>query len=167
VIVRFHDFDQNEWFILACLLIAYGIAFRLPRPFPKSFIVLVGLFALSLAKGADHTLGVDPLDYYDTNEIPVFDATDLATWLLYPVAGYLFVYAVHRFRVRGLAVPIFVLAGSAVALGFELICVRFRVFVYKEWEPGYSFLVYLLAQGATILFYALLVRWYRPARAGR
>jgi len=165
VILWFQDFDQNEWFILACLLIAYAVAFRLPRPFPKSFVVLIGLFALSLAKSADHTLGVDPLDYYDTNEIPVFDATDFATWLLYPVAGYLFVAVFHRFRIRGLAIPAFVLVCSAAALGFELICVRFRVFIYKEWEPGYSFLVYMLAQSATILFYALLKRWYRPVRA--
>ncbi|HZG77756.1 MAG TPA: hypothetical protein VEZ72_18020 [Paenibacillus sp.] len=167
MIIWFQDFDQNEWFILACLLIAYPIAFRLPRPFPKSFVVLIGLFSLSLAKGADHTLGVEPLDYYNTNEIPVFDATDFATWLLYPVAGYFFLYAYQRLRIQGLAIPVFVLGCSAAAPGFELICVRFRVFIYKDWEPGYSFLVYMLAQSATILFYALLRRWYRPGRAGR
>ncbi len=167
MIVWLQDFDGNEWFILACLLIVYPIVFRLPRPFPKSFVFLIGLFTLSLAKGADHTLGVDPLDYYDTNEVPVFDVTDFATWLLYPAAGYLFVYAFHRFRVRGLSVPVYVLFCSGAAVGFELLCVRFQVFIYKEWNPGYSFVVYLLAQCVTLLFFVFLKRWYRARRTER
>jgi len=164
MILYFHNISENDWFILICNLVAYAAAFRLRRAFPTSLVLLIGLFGLSLAKGADHTLGVDPLDFYDTNEIPVFDVTDLFTWFLYPVAGYLFVYAYYRLRVSGLAVPAFVLLSSGLAVGFELLCVKFHVFKYKDWTPAYSFAVYVIAQTATIGFFELVKHWHLTLR---
>ncbi|TLS49745.1 hypothetical protein FE782_24060 [Paenibacillus antri] len=167
MIKPFSDFDQNEWFLLISLAIAYTTVFRLPRLFPKSIALLIGLFSISLAKGADHTLGVAPLDYYDTNEIPVFDVSDFATWFLYPAAGYLYIYFYHRLRIAGPAIPVYVLVGSALGVCFELLSVKFQVFTYKEWNPGYSFIVYLLAQSATILFFTLTKHWFFKGRISR
>jgi len=160
----YHNFDANDWFIVICILLSYAIAFRLPRAFPRPLTALVALFGITLAKSADHTLGIKPLDFYDTNEIPVFDAADLATWLLYPVAAYLFVYAYHRMRIRGLWHTAFILAGAIGAAGFELLCLAFHVFSYKEWTLAYSFVVYLVSQSLTIAFFRIAKRSYLAAK---
>ncbi len=147
------DFGSNDWFIMICLPIIYAIVWRLPSMLPRSISLLVMLFSLSLAKGADNTLGSKPLDLYDTNEMPKFDLTDLLTWGLYPAFGYLFIYAYQHYRIRGYALPIFVLVCALLGTGFEYICVQFGVFAYKEWILADSFVVYLLSQSLTILFF--------------
>lgn len=88
--------NENDWFIIITLCTAYTLVYRLPSLFPRSLSILVMFFSLSLAKGADNTLGVKPLDLYDTNELPIFDIIDLLTWAIYPAAGYLFIYFFHR-----------------------------------------------------------------------
>ena len=147
------DIDGNDWFVAVCLIVLYAVAWRLPRLIPKSVALLVMLFSLSLAKGADNTLGTKPLDLYDTNEIPKFDVADLVTWGLYPVCGYLFIHAYQRFRIRGYALPAFVVFCSLLGCGFEYVCVLFDVFAYKEWVLADSFVVYLISQALTILFF--------------
>jgi hypothetical protein len=147
------DFDANDWFVIVCLPVIYIVVWRLPRILPKSVSLLIMFFSLSLAKGADNTLGSKPLDLYDTNEMPKFDLTDLLTWGLYPAFGYLFIYMYQRFLIRGYALPMFVLTCAVLGTGFEYICVQFDVFAYKKWILADSFVVYLLSQALTILFF--------------
>jgi hypothetical protein len=158
------DISENDWLIAISLLLAYTAVFRLPRLFPKSIAILVMFFSLSVAKGADNTLGVPPLDLYDTNEIPKFDVTDLFTLGLYPAAGYLFIYAYHRLRIEGYAVPIYVVICSLLGTAYELLCVRFRVFEYKDWLPIQSFVTYLIAQGGVVFFFEWMKRVYTRGR---
>jgi hypothetical protein len=163
--IVFHpNINENDWFIVICLLLAYALVFRLPRLFPKSISALVMFFSLSLAKGADNTLGVKPLDLYDTNEIPKFDVIDLFTWAIYPAAGYLFIYLYHRLGVRGAYISIFIIICSLLSTWFEYICVQFKVFHYKEWTLTYSFITYLLVQQLTILLFEFLKYKYREAK---
>jgi len=158
------DFGPNDWFIIGWLIIMYAIVWRLPRRLPRSVSLLVMLFSLSLAKGSDNTLGTKPLDLYDTNQIPKFDWTDLLTWALYPAFGYVFVHLYDRCRVRGYALPAFIVACSLFASGFEYVSVLLDVFTYKSWNLAHSFIVYLWAQSLTILFFEWMKRIVKQAR---
>ena len=164
MILPFHDFDANDWFILGCVAIGYLLVYRLRRTFPTSLMLLIMLFSLSLAKGADHTLGIKPLDWYDTNEIPVFDVADFMTWFIYPAAGFLFIHGYHRLRIQGLEIPLYILFSSAFAAGFEALCVQVQIFIYKEWNLGYSFVIYLVAQSLTLAFYHKAKQWFLLGR---
>ncbi|HZG84764.1 hypothetical protein [Paenibacillus sp.] len=167
MILPFHNFNVNDWFILGCIVVGYFIVYRLRRTFPTSLTLLIMLFSLSLAKAADHTLGIKPLDWYDTNEIPVFDVADLLTWFIYPVAGFIFVHSYHRLRVQGLEIPAYILASSLIAAAFELLCVQVRIFTYKEWNLGYSFVIYLAAQTLTLAFYHKTKQWFLRGKRRR
>jgi len=158
------DFGANDWFIIGCLILVYAIVWLLPRRLPRSVSLLVMLFSLSLAKGSDNTLGTKPLDLYDTNQIPKFDMTDLLTWALYPAFGYLFMYAYDRYRIRGYALPAFIVGCSLAGSGFEYVCVLLDVFTYKSWILADSFIVYLWAQSLTILFFEWLKRIVKQTR---
>jgi len=116
------------------------------------------LFSLSLAKGSDNTLGTKPLDLYDTNQLPKFDWTDLLTWAMYPAFGYLFMHLYDRYRIRGYALPAFIVACSLFGSGFEYVCVLLDVFTYKSWILADSFIVCLWAQSLTILFFEWVKR---------
>jgi len=164
MILPFHDFDENDWFILGCIAVGYVLVYRLRRTFPLSLTLMVMLFSLSLAKAADHTLGIKPLDWYDTNEIPVFDVADLLTWFIYPVAGFLYVYSYHRLRIQGLEITAFILVSSLAAAAFELLCVQVQIFTYKEWNLGYSFVIYLASQSLTLAFYHQTKQWFLLGR---
>ncbi|WP_166244856.1 hypothetical protein [Paenibacillus turpanensis] len=154
-------FNENDWFVLISLLIAYAGVLRLPRLFPRTIAILVMFFSLTLAKGADNTLGVKPLDLYDTNEIPKFDLTDMLTWAIYPAAGYLFIYLYHRLRLNGMSIAVFIVLCSLFGIAFEAVCVYFNVFHYKGWTLLYSFITYLIVQSLTLLLFEYLQRHYK------
>jgi hypothetical protein len=156
--------NENDWFIIITLCTAYTLVYRLPSLFPRSLSILVMFFSLSLAKGADNTLGVKPLDLYDTNELPIFDIIDLLTWAIYPAAGYLFIYFFHRQRISGIYTAIYLIICAQLATWFEWICVHFRVFHYKDWTLAYSYVTYLIVQPLTIVFFEYLKRKYKSLR---
>jgi hypothetical protein len=149
-------FDGNDWFILIGWIAAYGLILYLPREFPRSISCLVMLFSLSVAKGTDNTLGIKPFDLYDTNQLPKFDWTDLFTWLLYPAFGYFLIYFYQRLRIHGAAIPVYILIWASFATVFEALSVHFQVFEYKGWTLHYSFVVYLVVQTLTLIFFHLI-----------
>jgi hypothetical protein len=153
-------FDGNDWFILISMLVAYGLVWFLPRAFPRSISLLVMIFSLSVAKGTDNTLGIKPFDLYDTNQLPKFDWTDLFTWLLYPAFGYLLIYFYQRLRIHGAAIPVYILIWASFATVYEAVSVYYQVFQYKGWTLHYSFVVYLLVQSLTLIFFHWIKREY-------
>ncbi|REE68804.1 hypothetical protein A8990_13670 [Paenibacillus taihuensis] len=150
--------SRNDLFLIACLIVTYIFAWKKPRPFPLSIIILMMLFSLDLAKGLDNTIGLEPFSFYNTNVSPKFDVADALTWLLYPMVGYMFTYYFSRFRIHGTMIMIYILVCSCLAIVFEVICVYFDVFTYLKWKLYYSFCVYLTVQTMYVLMFTNLKR---------
>lgn len=151
-------FSRNVLFLIACLAVTYIFAYKMPRPFPLSIIILMMLFSLDLAKGLDNTIGLEPFNFYNTNISPVFDLADALTWLLYPMVGYMFTFYYSRSRIQGTMMTIYILVCSCLAIVFECICVYFDVFTYIRWRLYYSFCIYLTVQYAYVLMFTILKR---------
>lgn len=112
------------------------------------------------ALGLDHTIGSPPIDLYDTNIEPWLTLSEIPTWGLYPIFGYLFIYLYDRLKIKGMIIPIYVLSWSIFGTAFEAIAHVFRTFQYKEWALHYSFLVHMLTQLLTVIVFNILMNTF-------
>jgi hypothetical protein len=154
-------FDQNEWFLLACILVTYTVIFLLPRRFPFALTVLLFLFGPIVARLCDHLLASPKLDLYNLMDTPQYDLFDLFTYLLYAPFSYLFVYFYDKWKIKGYWLIVYIFLCSAGGTLFEWINKLFHVFTYKGWELCFSFSVYLVTQCFALLFYHWINRGFQ------
>jgi hypothetical protein len=115
------------------------------------------MMSLALPLALDHTIGSPPIDLYDTNVQPWLTFSELPTWGMYSVFGYLFIYLYDKFDIRGVAIPFYVLVWTFFGTAFEALSVTFDVFSYKGWSLRYSFLVYLCTQLLVVTVFQILM----------
>lgn len=139
-------FDANEWFLVLSLLGIGGFSLWLPRRFPNIITVLLYCVGPVLAMNADFLLGVPPIDVYNINDTGRYEVFDLLFYFVYAPFSYLFIYFFNKWRLRGWAVGLYVLACSTVGAGYEHIANLCHVFHYKNWNLGYSFMTYVCVQ---------------------
>jgi hypothetical protein len=154
--VRFPEI--NVWFttvifVLGCLLVV-----RLPPRLPRVVSALIMMMSLMLPMVFDHTIGSPPIDLYDTNVKPWLTFSELPTWGMYTVFGYLFIYLYDKFNIRGVGIPFYILVWALSGTAFEALSVTLNVFSYKGWSLRYSFLVYLCTQLLTVIVFRILMR---------
>ena len=151
----------NLWFNIIFFLSGVFLVYRLPQRLPITVTILIMTMSLAIALGLDHTLGVPPIDLYDTNIEPWLTLTEILTWGMYPISGYLYIYLYDKLKVRGYFIPLFILCWSTFGTVFEELAKTFKVFVYKDWAIRYSFLVYLFTQLLTTIVFNFLMKTYR------
>ncbi|QGQ45970.1 hypothetical protein [Metabacillus sediminilitoris] len=156
----------NLWFNILIFLFGGYLAFRLPQRLPKSVAALIMTMCLAIALGLDHSIGVPPIDLYDTNIEPWLTLTEIPTWGMYPISGYLYIYLFDKLNVRGYFIPLYILCWSIFGTLFEGLGKTFKVFVHKDWELRYSFLVYLFTQILTTIVFKILMKTYRKKGEG-
>lgn len=158
-------FDENEWFILATMLLLVVCFFAVPRFMPRGMTIAVLLFFGVLGLTADVLIGVDyPIDFYTINDSPRLELFDVIVYLLnYPLYGYFFAYALRRFDLRWPKLAWFVPLWSAATAIMEIVSVHFRVFTYLHgWNAGWSALTYLLVYAITAAAIRFFGRVWRP-----
>ncbi|WP_413306807.1 hypothetical protein AA0X95_06445 [Bacillus sp. 1P10SD] len=153
-------FDENEWFVLSCIVVSYSIVRFLPKRFPRIISVLLMLFGPIVARMSDHFLASPKLDLYNLMDTPNYDLFDLFTYVLYAPFSYLFIYFYDRWNVKGAGLLFYLFLWTVVSAIFEWIHKLFHVFTYHNWKLSYSFTVYLVVQCLELLFYYLLIRTY-------
>jgi hypothetical protein len=153
--------NSNVLFNLAGFIIGCFVVYKLPRRIPLSVSALIMVMSLAIALGLDHTIGVFPFDLYDTNIKPWLTFSEIPTWGMYPIFGYIFIYLIEKLNVRGLYIPLYLLLGSLFGMVFEKLANHFNVFQYKHWSLRYSFVVYLFTQLLTFIVYKLLMNHSR------
>lgn len=157
-------FDENEWFLLVCLVICYVIMFRLPRRFPPSITVLFLLIGPTIGRLFDHLLATAKLDLYNLMDTPNFDFFDLIIYFLYAPFSYMFLYFYDKWNIKGYWILLYLLLCTFFSGLFEWINQVFHVFTYKGWKLSYSFGVYLGVQSFVLLFYHLLMSYTNRRR---
>jgi hypothetical protein len=149
-------FDQNEWFVLISLFLSFLVIILLPKRMPLSIIILMMIFATTVARLADHLLATPRHDLYNIMDSGKFDFFDLLLYFVYAPFGYIFVYVYERLKVKGYWTIIYIYLWSIFGAFFEWVAVQFKVFEYHGWELKYSFTFYVCTQALTLLFYGYL-----------
>lgn len=154
------ELGENEWFLIVALVVFSMTILFLPKRFPISLTILIMVFSSVVARVSDHILAGTNLDLYDVMDSGKYDFFDIISYLLYPPFAYLFVYFYFSWRISGLAISLYILLWSIGGVAFESLAVYFKVFTYKGWSLKYSFLLYLVIQTATLVFFHFLKKSY-------
>lgn len=155
------QFDANEWFIIIGLCIVYFVVIKLPRRFPSIVTFVFFFIGLGIAMYVDFHFGIKPLDMYTMHDADEYEIFDLLTFLLYTPFAYLFVYFYDKWKLRGLAISLYVLAWSVGGVVLEALGLYFHVYNYKGWTLGLSLVFYLTSQSLTVLLYTVIKKYYR------
>jgi hypothetical protein len=153
--VRFPEI--NVWFSTVFFVIGSFLVVRLPPRLPRIVSALIMMMSLALPLALDHTIGSPPIDLYDTNVKPWVTFSELPTWGMYSIFGYLFIYLYDKLNIRGVGIPFYILVWALAGTAFETLSVTFDVFSYKGWSLRYSFLVYLCTQLLTVIVFRILM----------
>lgn len=151
-------FDLNDYFVLSCIVVAYGFMYILPKRFPSSITYLLLLFSSTCACMLDNSIGGNIFDLYDIMDGPAFTIMDFVVYLLYAPFGYFFIYFYDLFRLKGILTVGYIALISLLSTGFEWVCLKVGVFHYKDsYEIYYSFCIYIFSQTGTVLFYKFIM----------
>ncbi|MGG1674862.1 hypothetical protein ACIFOT_03825 [Neobacillus sp. NRS-1170] len=155
--ILWESFDKNEIYILIMMVIVYIAFFLFPKrlPRPITFLFLVWGFASSTL--FDFTIGGGLLDFYKVNDSNKYDLADLLTYFLFAPFSYFFVYFYERFKINKKTFIFYVLGWSLVGLVMEKVSTLMGVTHYQHgYSMKYSFVVFLVVQTTTALYYELI-----------
>lgn len=154
-----HGFNENEWFVIASILVTNLAIWLAPRIFSKLEAIGYYIFGIYIGLFYDHTISIKPWDYYDVNDNSSYQVIDFLSYIMYGPYGYFFLYFYVKFNIRGLRTIPYVLVWSGFSVLMEWIGVKVGLFHYdKGYKMYWSFPIYLLSQNMMILFYHLVVR---------
>jgi hypothetical protein len=155
-------FDFNDWFLLSCIVFAYGLIYFMPKRWPPSVTALLFMFSSTVACIMDNSIGGHIFDLYDIMDGPAITVMDFVVYFLYAPFGYFFIYFYDWFGVKHMKTVGYITVFSILSVLFEWVCYRAGVFHYKDsYEISYSFCIYLFTQTCTLLFYHFIAD--RPA----
>lgn len=153
-------FNSSEWFIVVLLLCGYTFYFlTLKKRFSVKHSLVYLLFGVFVIVTWDHSIGVEPIDFYDVNNTNKTDAMDVLHYLMFGPFSYLFVYIYDAFRIKSKNSLLYILVWSLFALFMEWLSVQFGLYHYKNgFRTFYSFPFYISAQWALLLLFYRLER---------
>lgn len=150
-------FDINEWAIMIIVIFNIAIFLFVKKRIPKEISPLIVLLSISFPKVMDHTMGVKPFNLYDITDTHKYELFDLILYGAYPAFGYLFVWFLDYFNLKGKKIVLYFLSWTLFSVVFELLLVKLHVYVYTGWKIVYSLPVYIMVLSLTCLFYKFLI----------
>lgn len=152
-----HGFNSNEWFVLIVFILGYLILFMLPKRFTLKesfFYVLFGIFA---GKFFDHTISINPYNFYDVNDRSSYQVIDFISYLMYGPFSYDFVYFYDKYQLSRPMVILYILAWSIFSVAAEYVAYLLGVYHYKNgYQLLYGFPIYFICQAILLWFYHLV-----------
>lgn len=154
-----HGFNENEWFVIASILVMNLAIWLAPRMFSKLEAIGYYIFGIYIGLFYDHTISIKPWDFYDVNDSSSYQFIDFLSYIMYGPYGYFFLYFYKKWNVRGLRTIPYILVWSSFSVLMEWIGVKVGLFHYdKGYRMYWSFPIYLFSQTLMVIFYHLVVR---------
>jgi len=150
------NFDENEWFILASMVVM--IIFLIPIPKRLHFIEVLSLwlFNIFLAHAVDYSVIGSPINLYYSNDTFKYEVFDfLLYYFLYPSTMYLYCIGLTSRFIREHWF-IYVCFASILTTGIEKIAHLINVFTYINWSTWYSLLAYIVIYMINVGFYIFI-----------
>ncbi len=158
MIVYDTQFNANEWFVITGFCTGYLLMFILPKRFPLKTTVIFATCGIYNGFMFDHSLSVEPVDFYDVNDSSNYEFFDFISYLMYGPWSYLFFYVWDWLRFNFRFAPLYIFLWGAFSFGLERLAVLCNVYHYKNgYEFMYSFPIYLVA----ISFWAVLYYFFK------
>ncbi|SDO00294.1 hypothetical protein SAMN04487897_10737 [Paenibacillus sp. yr247] len=102
----------------------------------------------------DHTIGVQPFDFYDVVDESRYQLFDIVSYAMYTPFGYLYIYFYKKLGVKSFYTIPYILLWTSMSIGFEWLSVLVGVFHYKHgYQLMYSIPIYLFLQSIHLLLY--------------
>ena len=150
-------FGSNDYWLLALIIITWGVFFCLPKIFSSQFTIFIFVYSLTIPSIMDNSFGVVPFNYYDIMDGPKYTGMDLVVYLLYPPYGYLFLFFYKKFCIDDKHFVFFISIAAIASFCFEWVNHKMGVFHYKNgYQIIYSPSFYLISQTLLILYYRLV-----------
>lgn len=147
-------FNANEWFIIVSLCIGLACIVLFPKRFPRQVLAVFFMCGVYSAFFFDHSLSVEPVSFYDVNDVSKFQLMDFLSYFMYGSFSYFFFYIYDLLQPKPSHTPAYILAWTLVSVGIEWVAVMFGVFHYRHgYQIAYSFPIYLIVQSCWIALY--------------
>jgi len=152
-------FNQNEWFIIVLLITTYTIVFLLPKRFSVLISTIFILYGIAIGHFLDHTISIQPFDFYDVNDSSLYEFWDFLSYIMYGPFSYFIVYFFDKFKLKKQHILFYIVLWSLIAFGLESIGVKLGVYQYeKGWKIASSFPSYLAINSILLTLYYKLCR---------
>lgn len=156
-IIYDHNFNYNELFVLLVLIMGFIIVWKLPKRFSSHEFLVYLLYSVFLGILMDHTISIEPFDFYDVNDSSAYQLMDFLTYVMYGPYGYLFIYLFDYFRIPFKYTTLYAFFWTLTATAFEYAANQLGVFHYKNgYQIWYSIILYLIIYTAAIGLYRIL-----------
>lgn len=147
-------FNANEWFIIVSLCIGIACILFFPKRFSRQVATVFLMCGVYSGFFFDHSLSVEPVSFYDVNDVSKFQVMDFISYWMYGPVSYFFFYIYDRLQPKPALIPLYILIWSLIAVGAEWLAVVCGVFHYRHgYQLAYSFPIYLLVQSCWIALY--------------
>ncbi|GMA60468.1 hypothetical protein GCM10025859_09080 [Alicyclobacillus fastidiosus] len=159
MIIYDNHFNANEWFIIVSLCIGIACMVLSPKRFSRQTVAVFSMCGVYSGFFFDHSLSVEPVSFYDVNDVSEYQFMDLLSYLMYAPFSYFFFYIYDWLKLRPSRIPIYILVWSLASIGVEWIAVILGVFHYQHgYKLAYSFPIYLLVQSCWLALYHVFKR---------
>ncbi len=158
VIVYDQKFNINEWSIILAFIVGIILVWKLPKRFPLKEALVYFTYFIFIGIIFDHTLSIEPFDYYDVNDLSSYQLIDFLSYLSFGAFGYIYIYVYDFFQIKDRYNTIYILSWTLISLVVEYIAQTYLgIYHYKNgYEIYYSFPIYLLMLMPNLYLYRLL-----------
>ncbi|MCU9614798.1 hypothetical protein OEV98_14740 [Caldibacillus lycopersici] len=150
-------FDENEWTVIIGVVLNILLFKFLPRRLPKEIISLIVLLSISFPTLLDHSIAAKSINLYNLNDMREYEIFDVILYGVYPAFGYLFVYFLNYWDLKGIWVAFYILIWCIFGYSMDFLLEKLHVFNFTGWKLTYSLPLYLVVLSLTYLFYKLLI----------
>lgn len=151
------QFDRNEWYILAMLVISYSALILLPKRVSPKLMILGLVWGFASSTLFDFTIGGGLMDFYQVNDSNRYELTDLLVYFLFAPFGYFFIYFYEAFKIRKKTLLYYIAGWTVAGTGMQWVSEWMRLTHYQHgYKLEYNIVVFLVVQTITGWFYAYI-----------
>lgn len=164
MIVYDHNFNTNEWFVIIALSIGIVTVVLLPKRFHRRVSAVFFMTGVFSGFVFDHSLSVQPISFYDVNDVSKFEVFDFISYWMYGAMSYMFFHFYDRFEMNAGWSALYVLGWALIGAGVEWFAGMMGLFHYQHgFKIYYSFIIYLIVN---CFWLALYFRFKRKGFLG-
>jgi hypothetical protein len=154
VIVYDNRFNANEWFIILGLCVGVALMLTFPKRFSGQVTVVFFVCGVYSGFFFDHSLSVQPVSFYDVNDVSEFQVMDFISYWMFGAVSYFFFYIYDRVQPKPSYIPLYILGWTVMSLGAEWVAGLCGVYHYSHgYKLIYSFPIYLIVQSCWMALY--------------
>ncbi|MCL7748617.1 hypothetical protein [Halalkalibacter alkaliphilus] len=147
----------NELSILMMLIVVFTVFGLLPKRLPRYITLLSLLWGLASGMFFDFTIGGGLFDFYQVNDSPRYELFDLLYYILFAPFSYFFIYFYEKLEINKKIFVWYIIGWSIVGVGVNWLYTQLEIIHFHSgYILPYSFVVFLVVQTITGLYYELI-----------